>query len=127
MPVGGCPPAVEQPGCGQHERPGAYRDHACTAGRRDLQGGDDRLAGMLGRPVARHHNRVRRRQCRQPVLGLHGEPGRGRNRPGNGRTHGEVVALPLGAVPEDLRGDGQVEGDDVRQCQRDDGVHEAGF
>lgn len=60
------------------------------------------------------------------MVGPHGEPGRGRHRPGNGRAHVEAVALPLAAVSEYLSGDGQVEGDDVRQCQRDDGVHKAG-
>jgi len=119
MPVGGRAPAIEQAGRGQRERPGAHRDHSCAASGRGLQGGDDRLARIVVRPVARHHDRVSRRQCRQSVLDLHGEPRRGRHWPSNPRTHTEAVALPLGAVPEDLRGDGQVEGDDGRQRQRD--------
>ena len=91
----------------QHDVAAIARGALGEHGRRVVQ--RQRLARAHRRTVLARRDLAIQRV--EPALHLDREPGRGGDSSRFAGTHGEGVAVPLVAVPEHLRRDGEVEGD----------------
>jgi hypothetical protein len=124
-PVRRCPLAVQKACSSESKGARAHGHHSGSVGRCLTQSLTYLGGRIIQRRIAGHYDGVRELEGIQAISGLDGIPGCGRNQAGLGCADPEGVPFPFILVAENLRWNGKVKSDDIRQRQRDDSVHRA--